>query len=328
MMPTRLSLRLTGEIIIILFWMLTLAVNAPGHLSLNFVAQLQEGRSLTFGGYHPPFMSLLLGAFDRVLPGSALFMAFMQGLFFGSLLLLITHSEKITGWTLLVLLMGFLTPLILVYQGIVWKDVLFANFAIFTFVVIAVASKYKGLRRHILYALAIIVSCFAALTRQNGFVIVLFATISIVWLNMIGHSVLFKMTIGLLASVLIYLTIGTTTNYFIRFIAKKPPGGLLESGFYVVSKYDISGILARNDAVDVDFLRDRGLDMDSARADAKFYYRPDHLDSITDATRFAAEFNKLTVPELQKRLGPARYREFWDILGPQIRRFPLDVVAY
>ena len=45
----------------LLLWGITIALNAPGHLSYDSIIQLHEGRTLTFTGHNPPFMSLVLG---------------------------------------------------------------------------------------------------------------------------------------------------------------------------------------------------------------------------------------------------------------------------
>ncbi len=41
-----------------------LALGLPGHLSVDSVIQLYEGRTLDFISYHPPAMSLLLRMLD------------------------------------------------------------------------------------------------------------------------------------------------------------------------------------------------------------------------------------------------------------------------
>ena len=50
-----------------------LAVNLPGHLSYDSVIQLVEARTAAYAGWHPPFMSWLLGVTDALAPGTSLF---------------------------------------------------------------------------------------------------------------------------------------------------------------------------------------------------------------------------------------------------------------
>src|SRR4051812_42764736 len=78
----------TAAVLIIGFWVVTLALNAPGHLTTDSLITLDEGRSLAFAGATPALMPLLMGIFDRIVPGTALYLAFTTSLFFGSVLLL------------------------------------------------------------------------------------------------------------------------------------------------------------------------------------------------------------------------------------------------
>src|SRR6202012_2653386 len=104
-----------------------LAADLPGHLSWDSVVQLLEGRTGRYMGWHPPFMSWLLGLFDAVLPGTALFVAFDATLFFGSLYSLVWLRPKGSWAAAAVALLIIVSPIALLYQGIVWKDVLFAD---------------------------------------------------------------------------------------------------------------------------------------------------------------------------------------------------------
>ena len=122
-----------------------LAMNAPGQLSYDSVTQLADGRSGSYNSWHPPLMAFLLGLFDRVVPGTGLFLLFQSGLLLAALLALVSHSsfeDGPRGWlTPLIALAIVLTPQWLLYQGEIWKDVLFADAAIAGFVALAVAGR-------------------------------------------------------------------------------------------------------------------------------------------------------------------------------------------
>src|SRR5690349_9235184 len=106
---------------------LSMAASLPGHLSYDSVIQLLEGRSGAYSGWHPPVMSWLLGLSDAVVPGAGLFVTGSAALLFGSLLSLLWIPRKVSWMAPVVALFLILTPQLLLYQGIVWKDVLFAN---------------------------------------------------------------------------------------------------------------------------------------------------------------------------------------------------------
>ncbi len=87
-------------------------------------------------------MSWLLGLTDSVVRGTGLFMAADMALFFGALAGLLMLRPK-PHWAAAVLAGLFiLTPQVLIYQGTVWKDVLFANASVAGFVCLAAAAAY------------------------------------------------------------------------------------------------------------------------------------------------------------------------------------------
>jgi hypothetical protein len=159
------------------------AVNLPGHLSYDSIMQLNEGRRGFYANWHPPMMSWLLGVFDMVWPGAALFTLFDMALLFGSLGALLWLKPTRARAPSIVLVVCFLTPQILLYQGIVWKDVLFANLAVAGFAALAVAAeKWAQVRlRWGAGALAFVFLSVAALVRQNGGVVLPVAAAALVW---------------------------------------------------------------------------------------------------------------------------------------------------
>ena len=150
--------------------LLILAASLPGHMTTDSVIQLAEGRSGVQRSFNPAFMSWLLGKFDSVLSGTALFVTFNMVLFFGALAALPGLARRAHGLAALVLLAVIATPQVAIYQGIVWKDVFFANAAIAGTVLMAIsvdpATGQSGRRTAWSFGLALLV--VAALVRQNG----------------------------------------------------------------------------------------------------------------------------------------------------------------
>jgi len=144
--------------ILVLGWLATLVLSWPGHLSYDSIVQLHDGWAGFYHSWHPPVMAWLLGVLG---PGP--FMALDASLMFGSLLLLTRRggSWLAAGFALAAVLL----PQLLLYQAIVWKDVLFADAAVASFVCIAQAEA----RWHWGWGCAaVLLLALAALTRQNG----------------------------------------------------------------------------------------------------------------------------------------------------------------
>jgi len=158
-------------------WAVTLALSWPGHLSYDSIVQLSDGRAGFYHTWHPPVMAWLLGVGDAVLPGAGLFFLLDTILFFASWLALVWRETRVSWLAAATALLAILLPQIVLYQAIVWKDVLFADAAIAGFVCLACA---EGARRRLApIALASVLFALAALTRQNGAVVVPFAALAL-----------------------------------------------------------------------------------------------------------------------------------------------------
>lgn len=143
-----------------------LALNLPGQMSYDSVSQLFDGRSGTYNSWHPPVMAWLLGLFDAVLPGTGLFVIFEAAMLALAFALSLRRNA---GWGAVpVALAIVLTPQFLLYQGTVWKDVLFADALVLCFSLLARALQEDGRARLALFILFFGVLSLAALARQNG----------------------------------------------------------------------------------------------------------------------------------------------------------------
>jgi hypothetical protein len=115
-------------------------------------------------------MSWMLGIADRIVPGTGLFILFDECLVTASLLALLWIAPRVS-WAG-VIVAGFLValPQFVLYQGIVWKDVLFADSALAGFVALAAAGACwrHPLWRWSLICAALLLLVLSALARQNG----------------------------------------------------------------------------------------------------------------------------------------------------------------
>ena len=107
----------------------SLAMNLPGHMSYDSVLQLAQGRSGVYNNWHPPVMAWLLGLFDGLVRGTALFVVFDTLLIYGALAVLVCTAPRTSWIAAPLILIWAMIPDGLIYPGIVWKDVLFASAA-------------------------------------------------------------------------------------------------------------------------------------------------------------------------------------------------------
>jgi hypothetical protein len=162
--------------------LLTIAANVPGQMSLDSVVALTEARTGVRQTWAPPISSAMLRIFDGIVAGTGLYVTASAALLFLSLMAL-TRLRPRSSWVAVALgVLAVLTPQLLIYQGIVWRDVLFANLTIAGFVMLAYAAKGWSARPQILpLAGALVCLALAALARQNGVILVAAAAAVLAW---------------------------------------------------------------------------------------------------------------------------------------------------
>ena len=130
-------------------------------------------------------MAWLLGFSTGSCPGTALFVVFDAVLAFGSFArTFVASPDALHGRRRRWRRCAVLTPQMLLYQGIVWKDVLFADAGVAGFVCLALAAALwlRPRLRFGLIAGGIAFLVLAALARQNG-VLMLLAGACGAWLD-------------------------------------------------------------------------------------------------------------------------------------------------
>ncbi len=147
-------------------------LNWPGQFSPDSVWQLQQGRAGMFNAWHPPVMAALLGLFDRLDPGAPGFIVFDAALAYGGLFAFAALSPRPNLVAIGLAAALSASPLLLIYQGDVWKDVLFADASLAGFAALAWCARAwdSPPRRRALAALAFTLFALAGLARQNGIV--------------------------------------------------------------------------------------------------------------------------------------------------------------
>ena len=83
-------------IVLLTGYVVMLAANAPGHLSYDSLIQLHEGRNQVRESIGPALYAWVLGAFDRLIPGTGLYLAFSGFLVTGSLLSLRSLRRQVS----------------------------------------------------------------------------------------------------------------------------------------------------------------------------------------------------------------------------------------
>lgn len=257
-----------------------LAISWPGHLSYDSIVQLHDGRMGFYHSWHPPVMAWLLGLGDAVLPGPGLFVLFDIALLFGALLSLLWIRSR-TSWvaTIVAAALMFLPQLVL-YQTIVWKDVLFANDAVAGFVCLAQAeAHWDNPRSRFLFAIAsVALLVLAALARQNGLIVFVAGVVALAVIALRKRGVIYALTWGgtaFASGLLLFLVAMQALD------AHSDHGQGPVAQLKLLRLYDIVGMVAQDGSLRLDrFSEDAPELAQSIRADGVRLYSPERNDTL------------------------------------------------
>lgn len=261
-----------------------LAQGLPGRLSVDSVIELHEGRFHLRENWGPAIYPWILGLFDRIAPGTELYVIVSALMLYGAWACLPVLRGRASWWLVLLAAAAVLTPQAIIYQANVWHDVLFANLSVLGFVCLGFAARDWGgagrtpwLR---LAASALLLSV-AGLVRQNGVVLLPVAALTVGWLAWPqGRRRALGWALGWFAA-----AAGATA---ILSVTALPQGPGVEAahaqGFRLLAAYDLLGAAARDPSVQLRHIeRESPAAARVVRANAASVYSPRRVDSIEDA---------------------------------------------
>ncbi|MBS0331434.1 MAG: hypothetical protein JSS35_01580, partial [Proteobacteria bacterium] len=230
----------------------------PGHLSYDSVAQLFEGHFHIRETWGPALYAWVLGFFDRFIPGTSLYVTVSAALFFGCLAALGDLKPKVSWWAPVVAALVALTPQVLVYQGIVWKDVMFANCAVAGFVMIAHAARVwdRPLHRWSLLLAALVLMAAGDQVRQNGLIAGGFAALALGWIaaTRLAGRVRWGRGIAWALGALVAVVLVGQAETVLSEPPKAPKDTALGTGIRIVQSYDVLGAVAMDPSYRTDII--------------------------------------------------------------------------
>ncbi|MBL8772034.1 MAG: hypothetical protein JNK30_11695 [Phenylobacterium sp.] len=272
-------------------WALVLWLNLPGHLTVDSVLALHEGRFGVRTTWNPALFGWLLGALDGLHRGTALAVALSALLVFGGWALL-AFARPRTSWAAPVVALAALAlPQVMLYPAIVWKDVWFANCALAGFAVLAFGLR-AGRASWVSLALAALLFAAAGLLRQNGLILALPAALAVAW-GLAGRG--WRRSLGLAGGWLVAVAALTLAlSAVARPQGAGAPDNAGEKGLRLLATYDLAAAAhlqagrptPRIDAVAPDV----GAYL---RANADRLYAPERVDVLTADAALAAGLKRV-----------------------------------
>ncbi len=269
-----------------------LRLNLPGHLSVDSVLALHEGRFGVRTTWNPAIFGWLLGVFDRIHTGTALAVVASSLLLFGSWALLPRLRPR-TSWLAPLAALGVVAlPQAMIYPAIVWKDVWFADAAIAGFVVLALGlRKADGCTPWPSLALAALLFAAAGLLRQNGLILVFPAALAIAWaLSERGWRRSLPLAGGWIVAV-------AALTLLLSAVAQPHGAGRPDSaggrGLRILQIYDLVGATSREPLplAQIDAVNPRA--DDEIRATASRAYSPERVDTLGGYPKLGRTLAKL-----------------------------------
>lgn len=282
---------------------LTIALQAPGQISMDTSIQLYEAFTGQSISYHPPFMSALLHWLGGGLVATSLMVLINTLLLYGSFALIaISVAQlrnqqglaRVATWRVVLAVLVVMNPIVFLYTGIVWKDVLFASLMTAGSALAIAASVGGFYRRHLCAVVALILLAAAMITRQQGVFMVPFMVVGVIvalW------SCYQKRRVYLVMGV--FLLFVALTSALERQVdcAIKPPANVATSvGFRNIMIFDLAGIVSNSkheeDAYAFSISREQ---LEAIRA----VYSPERVDTL-DRTTFVQDWvGSLSISELK-----------------------------
>jgi hypothetical protein len=301
---------------IVLGCTVSVALNWPGQLSYDSVAQLHDGRTGHYNAWHPPVMAWMLGLADAAHPGTGLFILFDSILLFGGMLSILWIAPRVSWAAAAIAAITVALPQFVLYQGIVWKDVLFADAAIGGFVLLAhAASRWTSARpRWLLIVAAFSLFALATLARQNGAIALAFGAIALFVIARKNH-------IGWRGAVVCAIGMGTAAALVVLAatlaLAQRASGGSGPLGqIRLLQLYDLIGEAKADPGLRLDVLSHTNPDLERLiRSDGVRLYTPARNDTLYGSTELLNEFAS-TSPD-------AIASQWWSVLA----HHPLDYLG-
>ncbi len=239
------SIIFNKNIAIILFLIIqawfALSYGLPGQLSVDSLIQLYEGRFGQSISFNPPFMSALLGWLDKLGNAPISFVLIMQAFFSISIWLVLSSQTKIQPFRLCLAMLVLTNPIIALYTGIVWKDVLLAHSVLLMYLYI----NHLHLKNinvnlfHIVISLGLMTVTVGS--RQQG---ILFLIPAAVWLSVISSSRIASKFCRLAIFIIIPLVLNFLISKTLEVSKQVDDRPTEYVGVQIAIHYDLVGILA------------------------------------------------------------------------------------
>jgi len=211
---------------------LTLYVFYPGVMTYDARFVFEYATKGTMEDWQSPAMILLWRWINPVAPGPASMFLLMVKLYWLAFGLLAYTLARHSFWLAVVLLMLALSPPAFVFQGIIWRDVLFANAWLLAAVLSFAAAGSNAILRLLAQAIALGLLVLGVLLRPNALIAAPILAVAIAWPMRFSwkRAAIFYVPIGValfaLMQLIYYGALGATRQHPLQSIMVFDLGGI------------------------------------------------------------------------------------------------------
>jgi hypothetical protein len=175
-------------------------------------------------------------------------------------------------------------PVMVIYPGIVWKDVWLAHFALLGFALIALRQR---LPRLVAEGIALLLFASALLTRQGGVIIAVCGTGALAWVRCyeneargrrLGRAA--SLVTAFASRVVVLAVIALALSAIARLGLRESTAGELATGARILVLYDVAGIVAHETDPDLSALAAHGFDAPRLLTQIRATYTGERVDKL------------------------------------------------
>ena len=260
-------------------YLVMLRLNLPGHLSVDSVLALHEGRFGVRTTWNPAIFGWLLGRADSVWRGAGLAVAVSGAVLFGAWAALALLRPRVSWLAPIVAVSAIALPQVVIYPGIVWKDVWFAEAGIAGFVALAFALRSHRMAAWLpLLALSALLLAVGGLLRQNGLLLAGAGAVAIAWAGWergparsVLTAAVWTVTVGVLSLLL---------SIYAQPQGAARPDSAGGKGVRLLQTYDVVGAAARERLPLSEIDKAAPTSDDIIREEAAKAYSPERVDTL------------------------------------------------
>jgi hypothetical protein len=271
----------TGLNLLLWLWFGTvLALNIPGHLTSDSLIQIAEGRTGYVDSYNPLFSSWAFGNLVHFTEGTEVIVLLNTLMLTASIWMLVSAGKRPGLWVLVPCAALLFTPVLLVYPGVVWKDVWFAHSAALAFGLVMWRARGGGWWWEVP---ALLLLAVAMLSRQTGIIVCTAALVGLTLAapapTLLGRPLLGR-ALGFATRMMVLVLMASGLNMVAKASMKAIRGDAVGTGFQMVAIFDMAGILQRQPKAQLALLREKGFDTAGWEDAARRTFSAERVDTL------------------------------------------------